>query len=315
MLDDASQPALPGPAVAGSSPTSRSRATCWSRSRPRSWPATRSGTGRRGGCVRLAAVAGIFRHGRRALLPAPAAARPRRRRLRRRQAAAHGGAAARDGRLDAVRTSAEDRGPRAQAGRSPGRSPGSSGRSSSERLSGWYPYPFLDHREEHGVPGVVISIVGITAFFLASSGWRDSSTSGSSPRRRRGTPTAEVLHAMTDRPDRPHRPSERHRLRRVRPGRRLVGAPAPLRPVRPRRLLRLLPGPARHRALPGHRAPGDPELRARRGLVLGLPHRRAARRPRARRLPPRVPRTRRCPARPTGSRPTGAAHPPSRPAA
>ena len=34
-------------------------------------------------------------------------------------------------------------------------------------LSGWYPYPFLDHREEHGVPGVVISIVGITAFFVA----------------------------------------------------------------------------------------------------------------------------------------------------
>lgn len=33
-------------------------------------------------------------------------------------------------------------------------------------LSGWYPYPFLDHREEHGVPGVVISIVGITALFV-----------------------------------------------------------------------------------------------------------------------------------------------------
>ena len=33
-------------------------------------------------------------------------------------------------------------------------------------LSGWYPYPFLDHREEDGVPGVVISIVGITAFFV-----------------------------------------------------------------------------------------------------------------------------------------------------
>ncbi len=33
-------------------------------------------------------------------------------------------------------------------------------------LSGWYPYPFLDHREEHGVTGVVISIVGITAFFV-----------------------------------------------------------------------------------------------------------------------------------------------------
>jgi len=33
-------------------------------------------------------------------------------------------------------------------------------------LSGWYPYPFLDHREEHGVVGVVLSIAGITAFFL-----------------------------------------------------------------------------------------------------------------------------------------------------
>lgn len=30
--------------------------------------------------------------------------------------------------------------------------------------SGWYPYPFLDHREEAGVEGVVVSIVGITAF-------------------------------------------------------------------------------------------------------------------------------------------------------
>lgn len=34
-------------------------------------------------------------------------------------------------------------------------------------LSGWYPYPFLDHREEHGTPGVVVSIAGITAFFVA----------------------------------------------------------------------------------------------------------------------------------------------------
>jgi hypothetical protein len=33
-------------------------------------------------------------------------------------------------------------------------------------LSGWYPYPFLDHREEEGVPGVVASSVGITVFFL-----------------------------------------------------------------------------------------------------------------------------------------------------
>ncbi len=33
-------------------------------------------------------------------------------------------------------------------------------------LSGWYPYPFLDHREEHGVAGVVLSVAGITAFFV-----------------------------------------------------------------------------------------------------------------------------------------------------
>jgi hypothetical protein len=33
-------------------------------------------------------------------------------------------------------------------------------------LTGWYPYPFLDHREEHGYPGVVVSIAGITVFFL-----------------------------------------------------------------------------------------------------------------------------------------------------
>jgi hypothetical protein len=43
-------------------------------------------------------------------------------------------------------------------------------------LTGWYPYPFLDHREEHGYPGVVISIAGITAFFLllfALARWLD----------------------------------------------------------------------------------------------------------------------------------------------
>ena len=49
-----------------------------------------------------------------------------------------------------------------------------------------------------------------------------------------------------------------------------MGAPAPLHAVRPHRLLRHLAGPARHRPLPRHRAPGDHELRARRGLVLGL---------------------------------------------
>ena len=34
-------------------------------------------------------------------------------------------------------------------------------------LSGWYPYPFLDHREEHGTMGVVLTSLAITAFFLA----------------------------------------------------------------------------------------------------------------------------------------------------
>jgi hypothetical protein len=33
-------------------------------------------------------------------------------------------------------------------------------------LSGWYPYPFLDHREPEGATGVVASSVGITVFFL-----------------------------------------------------------------------------------------------------------------------------------------------------
>jgi hypothetical protein len=32
--------------------------------------------------------------------------------------------------------------------------------------TGWYPYPFLDHREPDGAAGVLIASVGITAFFL-----------------------------------------------------------------------------------------------------------------------------------------------------
>ncbi|WP_372735525.1 Pr6Pr family membrane protein [Nocardioides sp.] len=32
--------------------------------------------------------------------------------------------------------------------------------------SGWYPYPFLDHREDGGAIGVVVTSIGITAFFL-----------------------------------------------------------------------------------------------------------------------------------------------------
>ena len=48
---------------------------------------------------------------------------------------------------------------------------------------------------------------------------------------------------------RPGRPAERDRLRGVRGRRRLVVAPAPVRPVRAHRLLRHLAVPARHRAL------------------------------------------------------------------
>jgi hypothetical protein len=33
-------------------------------------------------------------------------------------------------------------------------------------LTGWYPYPFLDHREEHGALGVALSVAAITVFFL-----------------------------------------------------------------------------------------------------------------------------------------------------
>jgi hypothetical protein len=33
-------------------------------------------------------------------------------------------------------------------------------------LTGWYPYPFLDHREEHGILGVVLAVGGILVFFL-----------------------------------------------------------------------------------------------------------------------------------------------------
>ena len=32
--------------------------------------------------------------------------------------------------------------------------------------TGWYPYPFLDHREPEGTAGVVVTSIGITAFFL-----------------------------------------------------------------------------------------------------------------------------------------------------
>ena len=97
----------------------------------------------------------------------------------------------------------------------------------------------------------------------------------------------------------------RPRVRGVRGGRRLVGAPAPVRAVRPRRLLRLEPGAARDRPLRGDRPSGHAELRARRGLVLGL---RAVRRPRPVRGSPTrraTPRTSRPPVLPAGCPTTG----------
>jgi hypothetical protein len=33
-------------------------------------------------------------------------------------------------------------------------------------LSGWYPYPFLDHREPDGVAGVAATSIGVTVLFL-----------------------------------------------------------------------------------------------------------------------------------------------------
>ncbi|CAA9219279.1 MAG: Isopeptidase T, partial [uncultured Blastococcus sp.] len=67
----------------------------------------------------------------------------------------------------------------------------------------------------------------------------------------------------------------RGRLRGVRRGRRVVVPPPPLRAVRARRVLRLLPQPARPRPRGLLRPPGGPQLRARRGLVLELRHRAA----------------------------------------
>ena len=69
---------------------------------------------------------------------------------------------------------------------------------------------------------------------------------------------------------RPRSAAQRHRLRRVPRHGRLVVPPAALRALRPRRLLRLLAVPARQPPCGGRRAPDRPELRARRGLVLGL---------------------------------------------
>src|SRR4029450_12667974 len=65
----------------------------------------------------------------------------------------------------------------------------------------------------------------------------------------------------------PGRPAVRRRLRRVPGHRRPLGTPAPVRDVRPRRLLRLVAEQARDRALPRHRPPARPVVRAGRELV------------------------------------------------
>ncbi len=103
-----------------------------------------------------------------------------------------------------------------------------------------------------------------------------SSRSPATPASRSGCPSNRKTwrpHDRTDPRRRPDRPAERHRLRGMRGGGRLVAAPAPLYAVRAHRLLRQLAGPARDRALQGDRPPGDPQLRAGRELVLVLPQR------------------------------------------
>ena len=72
--------------------------------------------------------------------------------------------------------------------------------------SGWYPYPFLDHRED-GALGVGIASVGITVLFvsvLSVLAWVDA--------RATPVPGQDWDH---DRGHRPDRPTLRHRMRRV----------------------------------------------------------------------------------------------------
>lgn len=86
--------------------------------------------------------------------------------------------------------------------------------------------------------------------------------------------------------------------------RRLVVPPATLRTVRPYRLLRRLPRQARDGPHTGHRAPGHPQLRTGRILVLQLPdlrHLRLGPPPGTPREPPR----RSAHPRPGGTRPRG----------
>src|SRR5262249_34199460 len=70
--------------------------------------------------------------------------------------------------------------------------------------------------------------------------------------------------------DRRDGPAQRDGLRRVRGDRGLVVPPAPMCPVGAHRLLRHLTVPARERPCGRDRAPGDPEFRAGRVMVLEL---------------------------------------------
>ena len=77
----------------------------------------------------------------------------------------------------------------------------------------------------------------------------------------------------------PEAAAERHRLRGMSGGRRLVVSSAPLRAMRSYRLLRLIAEPARDQALQRDRSSGHCQLRARRAVVLRLSHGEGLRRP------------------------------------
>ncbi len=78
---------------------------------------------------------------------------------------------------------------------------------------------------------------------------------------RKGARHAGNLHPFG--PDSARNPSHAARLRGVPQEWRPVGSPAPVPRMRSRRLLRLLPEPARHQALPSHPAPHHAILRTR----------------------------------------------------
>src|SRR5258708_22664006 len=89
----------------------------------------------------------------------------------------------------------------------------------------------------------------------------------------------------------------------------LVAAFTPLRALWPHRLLRLVHIPAREPPCRRHGAPGHPELRARRGMVLELLDAAVPRRPQADRTP--APPARPARAWPSGTRAAGLAETPA----